>query len=179
MSTTTQTRTAGPTSGQSANGSVVERIKARAIESRENSKANARNGRRSSQPAKKDMPNYPGLERWSLIEKIGDGAFSTVYRASDTKSEFNEVAVKVMRKYEMNDKQVSKSMLFDKPTFSLCRRNKNWSRRWRSPGSSSTTTWFNLSTPPNRASIATWSWSFAPEANYIIKLHNSHRWTRT
>lgn len=112
MSTTTQTRTAGPNPGQSASGSVVERIKARAIESRENSKANPSNGgRRTSQPVKKDMPNYPGLERWGLIEKIGDGAYSTVYRATDTKSEFNEVAVKVMRKYEMNDKQVSISML--------------------------------------------------------------------
>jgi serine/threonine protein kinase len=57
------------------------------------------------------MPNYPGLERWRLIEKIGDGAFSTVYRASDTRAEFNEVAVKVIRKYEMNDNQVSRSML--------------------------------------------------------------------
>ena len=112
MSTTTQTRTAGPKPGQSANGSVVERIKAKAIESRENSRANPPNGgRRTSQPVKKNMPNYPGLERWSLVEKIGDGAFSTVYRATDTKSEFKEVAVKVMRKYEMNDKQVSKSML--------------------------------------------------------------------
>jgi len=117
--------TAGPTAGPSANGSVIERIKAGAMESRENDNAKPRNGdTTTSQRVKKDMPSYPGLERWSLIEKIGDGAFSTVYRASDTKSEFNEVAVKVIRKYEMNDSQVSKSMLLGiSPSNNL--RNKN------------------------------------------------------
>lgn len=98
-------------SGSSAGGSVIERIRAKAIESRENGSARPSKGGSTTQRTAKEMPSYPGLERWRLIEKIGDGAFSTVYRASDTKSEFNEVAVKVMKKYEMNEKQVSKLML--------------------------------------------------------------------
>lgn len=53
-----------------------------------------------------NMPSYPGLERWRLLEKLADGAFSSVYRASDTKHEHSDVAVKVLRKYEMNDRQV-------------------------------------------------------------------------
>ncbi|KAJ6155548.1 Calcium/calmodulin-dependent protein kinase [Penicillium chermesinum] len=52
-----------------------------------------------------NMPSYPGLDRWRLLEKLGDGAFSSVYRASDTKSQHRDVAIKVMRKYEMNDRQ--------------------------------------------------------------------------
>ncbi|KAJ6111978.1 hypothetical protein N7523_008039 [Penicillium sp. IBT 18751x] len=95
-------------SGSSAGGSVIERIRARAIESRENDSARSSLGGSKAQSVSKEMPNYPGLERWRLIEKIGDGAFSTVYRASDTQSEFNEVAVKVMKKYEMNEKQKQK-----------------------------------------------------------------------
>ncbi|KAJ5612059.1 calcium/calmodulin-dependent protein kinase [Penicillium lagena] len=54
------------------------------------------------------MPRYPGLDRWRLLEKIGDGAFSSVYRASDTKSEFSEVAIKVSKKYEMHENQKKK-----------------------------------------------------------------------
>ncbi|KAJ5648184.1 kinase-like domain-containing protein [Penicillium lividum] len=54
------------------------------------------------------MPSYPGLDRWRLQEKIGDGAFSCVYRASDTKSEFSEVAIKVTKKYEMKETQKKK-----------------------------------------------------------------------
>jgi hypothetical protein len=50
---------------------------------------------------------YPGLERWVLIEKMGDGAFSNVYKARDTTGEHGEVAIKVVRKYEMNSMQVS------------------------------------------------------------------------
>ncbi|EEP76877.1 serine/threonine-protein kinase srk1 [Uncinocarpus reesii 1704] len=30
--------------------------------------------------SKSTMPSYPGLERWILLEKMGDGAFSNVYR---------------------------------------------------------------------------------------------------
>ncbi|MBE7180746.1 MAG: hypothetical protein INR71_05985, partial [Terriglobus roseus] len=30
--------------------------------------------------AKGKLPKYPGLERWTLLEKMGDGAFSNVYR---------------------------------------------------------------------------------------------------
>ncbi|KAL2814547.1 kinase-like domain-containing protein [Aspergillus cavernicola] len=51
------------------------------------------------------MPNYPGLERWVLVEKMGDGAFSNVYRAKDTTGEYDQVAIKVVRKFEMNSTQ--------------------------------------------------------------------------
>jgi len=59
--------------------------------------------------AKGKLPRYPGLERYQLIEKMGDGAFSNVYRAKDTKGVYDEVAVKVVRKFEMNSTQVSKN----------------------------------------------------------------------
>lgn len=52
------------------------------------------------------MPKYPGLERWILVEKMGDGAFSNVYRAKDTTGQYGEVAIKVVRKFEMNSNQV-------------------------------------------------------------------------
>lgn len=51
------------------------------------------------------LPNYTGLERWKLIEKMGDGAFSNVYRARDLQGQFGEVAIKVVHKYEMNSIQ--------------------------------------------------------------------------
>ncbi|OQE46174.1 hypothetical protein PENCOP_c001G05138 [Penicillium coprophilum] len=51
------------------------------------------------------MPKYPGLERWILVEKMGDGAFSNVYRAKDSTTEYGEVAIKVVRKFEMNSNQ--------------------------------------------------------------------------
>ncbi|KAL4873249.1 hypothetical protein BDV12DRAFT_160682 [Aspergillus spectabilis] len=51
------------------------------------------------------MPHYPGLERYVLVEKMGDGAFSNVYRARDTTGEFDQVAIKVVRKFEMNSTQ--------------------------------------------------------------------------
>ncbi|KAF3069760.1 Serine/threonine-protein kinase srk1 [Daldinia childiae] len=51
------------------------------------------------------FPRYPGLERWELLEKMGDGAFSNVYRAKDLKENAGEVAIKVVRKYEMNNMQ--------------------------------------------------------------------------
>jgi serine/threonine protein kinase len=53
------------------------------------------------------FPKYPGLERWRLVEKMGDGAFSNVYRAMDVEGIHGEVAIKVVRKYEMNSMQVS------------------------------------------------------------------------
>ncbi|KAM0329242.1 hypothetical protein ACHAQA_004544 [Verticillium albo-atrum] len=53
------------------------------------------------------FPKYPGLERWVLLEKMGDGAFSNVYRARDTTGEHGEVGIKVVRKYEMNSMQRS------------------------------------------------------------------------
>lgn len=56
--------------------------------------------------SKSKMPTYPGLERWILLEKMGDGAFSNVYRARDSTGQFGEVAIKVVRKFEMNSNQV-------------------------------------------------------------------------
>ena len=57
------------------------------------------------------LPKYPGLERWKLLEKMGDGAFSNVYRARDNTGKYkDEVAIKVVRKFEMNSTQVSKPM---------------------------------------------------------------------
>jgi hypothetical protein len=57
--------------------------------------------------SKGKFPKYPGLERWELIEKMGDGAFSNVYRARDREGKVGEAAIKVVRKYEMNNMQVS------------------------------------------------------------------------
>ncbi|KAL5411444.1 hypothetical protein PMIN04_010234 [Paraphaeosphaeria minitans] len=51
------------------------------------------------------LPKYPGLERWTLVEKMGDGAFSNVYRARDNDGQHGEVAIKVVRKFEMNSSQ--------------------------------------------------------------------------
>lgn len=56
--------------------------------------------------SKSKMPKYPGLDRYILVEKMGDGAFSNVYRAKDTLSHMEEVAIKVVRKFEMNNNQV-------------------------------------------------------------------------
>ncbi|KAG0356266.1 hypothetical protein BGZ54_000781 [Gamsiella multidivaricata] len=53
---------------------------------------------------KSKMPVYPGLERYKLIEKMGDGAFSNVYKAHDTKMD-RMVAVKIVRKFELNAHQ--------------------------------------------------------------------------
>lgn len=57
--------------------------------------------------SKGKMPKYPGLDRWILIEKMGDGAFSNVYRAKDSQGQYPECAIKVVRKFEMNANQVS------------------------------------------------------------------------
>ena len=57
--------------------------------------------------SKGKLPRYPGLERWTLVEKMGDGAFSNVYRAKDNNGQYGEVAIKVVRKFEMNSTQVS------------------------------------------------------------------------
>lgn len=59
--------------------------------------------------SKSKFPRYPGLERWQLLEKMGDGAFSNVYRARDLEGQTGEVAIKVVRKFEMNSMQVSLS----------------------------------------------------------------------
>lgn len=55
---------------------------------------------------KSKFPEYPGLDRWELVEKMGDGAFSNVYRARDLQGKYDQVAIKVVRKYEMNSMQV-------------------------------------------------------------------------
>lgn len=57
--------------------------------------------------AKGKLPRYPGLERYKLLEKMGDGAFSNVYKAVDLEGNAGEVAIKVVRKFEMNSTQVS------------------------------------------------------------------------
>jgi len=57
--------------------------------------------------SKGKLPRYPGLERWQLIEKMVDGSFSNVYKARDLDGEVGEVAIKVVRKFEMNSSQVS------------------------------------------------------------------------
>ncbi|EGE01634.1 CAMK protein kinase [Trichophyton equinum CBS 127.97] len=51
------------------------------------------------------LPTYPGLERYILVEKMGDGAFSNVYRARYKSGQSGEVAIKVVRKFEMSSKQ--------------------------------------------------------------------------
>ncbi|KAK4231096.1 kinase-like domain-containing protein [Podospora fimiseda] len=56
------------------------------------------------------LPKYPGLERWELVEKMGDGAFSNVYRARDLQGGLGEVAIKVVRKFEMNNMQSNKHL---------------------------------------------------------------------
>jgi hypothetical protein len=56
--------------------------------------------------SKGKLPKYPGLERWTLLEKMGDGAFSNVYRAKDIHGQYEQVAIKVVRKFEMNSGQV-------------------------------------------------------------------------
>lgn len=57
--------------------------------------------------SKGKLPKYPGLEKWTLVEKMGDGAFSNVYRAKDASGKGPEVAIKVVRKFEMSSSQVS------------------------------------------------------------------------
>ncbi|KAI8137759.1 kinase-like domain-containing protein [Fennellomyces sp. T-0311] len=50
---------------------------------------------------KRRLPVYPGLERFEIQEKLGDGAFSIVYKARDTVSG-KLVAIKVVRKHEID-----------------------------------------------------------------------------
>lgn len=59
---------------------------------------------REEREQKEKMPEYEGLEGFKLVEKMGDGAFSNVYKAIDRTSG-QKVAVKVVRKYEMNASQ--------------------------------------------------------------------------
>ncbi|KAG8825319.1 hypothetical protein FRC19_011683 [Serendipita sp. 401] len=54
--------------------------------------------------ASSKMPVIKGLERFKLLDKMGDGAFSNVYKALDL-STGQKVAIKVVRKYELNSTQ--------------------------------------------------------------------------
>ncbi|CAO3615849.1 unnamed protein product [Mucor hiemalis] len=56
------------------------------------------------------LPQYPGLERFEMIEKIGEGAFSYVFKARDTVTD-KEVAIKVVRKRELDASENGKSNL--------------------------------------------------------------------
>lgn len=59
--------------------------------------------------AKNKMPVYQGLERFKLVEKMGDGAFSHVYKAVDLQTG-QKVAVKIVRKYELSQSQEDKHL---------------------------------------------------------------------
>ncbi|KAK0554049.1 MAPK-activated protein kinase Srk1 [Tilletia horrida] len=55
--------------------------------------------------AAEKMPKYEGLtDKFDLICKMGDGAFSNVYKARDRRTG-KKVAIKVVRKYELNSNQ--------------------------------------------------------------------------
>ncbi|KAG2228517.1 hypothetical protein INT48_008937 [Thamnidium elegans] len=56
------------------------------------------------------LPQYPGLERYDILEKIGEGAFSYVFKARDTATD-KEVAIKVVRKRELDASETGKSHL--------------------------------------------------------------------
>ncbi|KAI9489494.1 kinase-like domain-containing protein [Zychaea mexicana] len=45
------------------------------------------------------LPAYPGLEQYEIIKKLGDGAFSNVYKARDIRTG-RKVAIKVVRKHD-------------------------------------------------------------------------------
>jgi len=72
---------------------------------------------------KSKFPHYPGLERWELIEKMGDGAFSNVYRAQDREGDYGQVAIKVVRKFEMSSQQVRRDNIhfFDDSLYTISR----------------------------------------------------------
>ncbi|KAL0145447.1 CAMK/CAMK1/CAMK1-RCK protein kinase [Mucor lusitanicus] len=56
--------------------------------------------------AKQTMPSYQGLEDYQLRVKLGDGAFSKVYEAVKL-STSEKVAIKIVRKHELNNQQKS------------------------------------------------------------------------
>lgn len=51
-------------------------------------------------------PQYPGLDRFRLGEKMGDGAFSVVYKATDVQTG-QDVAIKIARKQDISPSQRS------------------------------------------------------------------------
>jgi serine/threonine-protein kinase RCK2 len=66
--------------------------------------------------ARSRLPRYPGLERFKLLDKMGEyifldsaltlsGAFSAVYKAQNRETG-QMVAIKVVRKHELNASQV-------------------------------------------------------------------------
>lgn len=87
------------------NGQTVKPADAQSKNSR-NREAEIQQIVEEEKQSKSKMPKYPGLERWILIDKMGDGAFSNVYRAKDSTGQYDEVAIKVVRKFEMNSNQV-------------------------------------------------------------------------
>jgi serine/threonine protein kinase len=62
-------------------------------------------GSRVTLSTRPHLTRIQGLEDYKLIEKMGDGAFSNVYKAVERKTG-RKVAVKVVRKYELNSSQV-------------------------------------------------------------------------
>jgi serine/threonine protein kinase len=54
--------------------------------------------------AKGKMPVYKGLDNLKFLDKMGDGAFSNVYKAIDSTTG-KKCAVKIVRKYELNSSQ--------------------------------------------------------------------------
>lgn len=54
--------------------------------------------------SRNQMPSYPGLEQYRLIEKMGDGAFSIVYKAVEIETG-NERAIKVVSKNQISSGQ--------------------------------------------------------------------------
>ena len=60
------------------------------------------------------LSEFPDLDRYELLDKMGDGAFSTVYKAFDRQTK-NYVAVKVVRKYELNKAEVRMGVLMFLP----------------------------------------------------------------
>jgi hypothetical protein len=100
------TRNRGAQAGNAAAHAAGHNQKAGATKSKVDKEGLARLVAEENE-SKGKLPRYPGLERWQLIEKMGDGAFSNVYRARDLDGKAGEVAIKVVRKFEMNSSQVS------------------------------------------------------------------------
>ncbi|KAI9474081.1 MAG: serine/threonine-protein kinase [Benjaminiella poitrasii] len=59
---------------------------------------------------KNQLPRYPGLERFEMIRKLGDGAFSNVFEARDLKTG-KKVAIKVAQKSNPSDKNANQRHL--------------------------------------------------------------------
>ncbi|CAO3593236.1 unnamed protein product [Absidia cylindrospora] len=59
----------------------------------------------SNMRRKSTLPYYPSLDRYEIIKKLGDGAFSDVYRARDRRTGRN-VAIKVAQKYAVDDSMI-------------------------------------------------------------------------